>query len=319
MQPAVLERPREWTELSQLTFEVIAGDFSRPGNQPANYTLVKGRREALLVDVPFDRADAHRLIARILDTGLKLRTILITRSRPDHVSSLDLLTDVFPDAAVVAHSAVAADIKRLMPLNSDRRAEGIGDNATRCSIIPGPLCTDHIRLEGHKLEILGPVQGGHVHATALWDPRTGTLIAGGLVYNSVFVFLGEHRQEQYDAWLDSLDYLESLSPKRVIAGRSKPGLPEGASALGWTRRYINDFRTFAKMAKSAAEMTEMLRVRNPNAIGFPASDGLFEMSTEVATGEDRAGRMNDKKPGRPRSSLHGSREDYHEQQVSPDS
>jgi len=39
------------------------------------------------------------------------------------------------------------------------------------------------------------------------------------------------------------------------------------------------------MAKSAAEMTDMLRVRNPNAIGFPAPDGLFDMSTEVATGE----------------------------------
>jgi hypothetical protein len=70
MQPAVLERPRELTELSQLSFEVIAGDYSRPGNQPANYTLVKGRREALLVDVPLGRADAHRLIARILDTSL---------------------------------------------------------------------------------------------------------------------------------------------------------------------------------------------------------------------------------------------------------
>jgi len=33
------------------------------------------------------------------------------------------------------------------------------------------------------------------------------------------------------------------------------------------------------------EMTDMPRVRNPNAIGFPASDGLFEMSTEVVTGE----------------------------------
>jgi len=285
MQPGVLERPRELTELSQLAFEVIAGDYSRPGNQPANYTLVKGRREALLVDVPFGRADAHRLIARILDTGLKLHTILITHSHPDHVYSLDLLTNVFPDAAVFAHSAVAADIKRLIPLNSDRRAEGIGDNATRRSIIPAPLCIDHIRLEGHKLEILGPVQGGHVHAAALWDPRTGTLIAGGLVYNSVFVFLGEYRPEQYDAWLDSLDYLESLSPKRVISGRSKPGLPEGANAIEWTRRYINDFRTFAKMAKSAAEMTDMLRDRNPNAIGFPGSDGLFEMSTEVAPGE----------------------------------
>jgi glyoxylase-like metal-dependent hydrolase (beta-lactamase superfamily II) len=283
MQPAVFERPREL--LSQLTFEVIAGDYSRPGNRPANYTLVKGRHEALLVDVPFGRADAHRLIARILDAGLKLHTIFITHSGPDHVSSLDLLTDVFPDAAVVAHSAVVADIKRFIPPNSDRRVEGIGDDATRRGIIAAPLYTDHIRLEGHKLEILGPVQAGHVHATALWDPRTGTLIAGGLVYNSVFVFLGEHRPEQYDAWLDSLDYLESLSLKRVIAGRSKPGLPEDANAIEWTRRYIDDFRTFARMAKSAAEMTDMLRVRNPNAIGFPASDRLFEMPTEVATGE----------------------------------
>jgi hypothetical protein len=39
------------------------------------------------------------------------------------------------------------------------------------------------------------------------------------------------------------------------------------------------------MAKSAAEMTDMLRVRNPNAIGFPGSDGLFEISAAVATGE----------------------------------
>ena len=39
------------------------------------------------------------------------------------------------------------------------------------------------------------------------------------------------------------------------------------------------------MARSAAEMTDMLRVRNPNAIGFPASDALFEMSTEAVTGE----------------------------------
>jgi len=39
------------------------------------------------------------------------------------------------------------------------------------------------------------------------------------------------------------------------------------------------------MAKSAAEMTDMLRVRDPNAIGFPASDGASEVSTEAATGE----------------------------------
>ena len=42
IQPAVLERPGKLTEFSQLTFEVIAGDYSRAGKQPANYTLVRG-------------------------------------------------------------------------------------------------------------------------------------------------------------------------------------------------------------------------------------------------------------------------------------
>jgi glyoxylase-like metal-dependent hydrolase (beta-lactamase superfamily II) len=99
IEPAVLESPRELTQFSQLGFEVIAGDYSRPGNQPANYALVKGRREALLVDVPLGRADAHRLIARILDTGLKLHTIFITHDHLDHFFGLDLLTETFPKAA----------------------------------------------------------------------------------------------------------------------------------------------------------------------------------------------------------------------------
>jgi len=239
IQPAVLERPRELTELSQLAFEVIAGDYSHSGNQPANYTLVKGRREALLVDVPFGRADAHRLIARILDTGLKLHTIFITQSRPDHVSSLDLLTNVFPDASVVAHSAVAADIKQLIPQNSDRRAEGISDNATRRSIIPAPLGTDHIRLEGHKLEILGPVQGGHVHATALWDPRTGTLVAGGLAFREADI-RGSVRSEKSRAghrgWAVELSLLRIHRTGRRLSRSSVALVVDFITVLNELRR-----------------------------------------------------------------------------------
>jgi glyoxylase-like metal-dependent hydrolase (beta-lactamase superfamily II) len=248
MQPAVLERPGELTELSQLSFEVIAGDYSRPGNQPANYTLVKGRREALLVDVPLGRADAHRLIARILDTGLKLHTIFITQDHPDHFFSLELLTETFPKAAVVAHSVVAADIKRSISLRFDRLAESerTGANAPWRGVVPAPLCIDHLRLEGHKIQILGPMQGNHVHATALWEPRTGTLIAGELLYNGVFPFLGEHRPAQCDAWLESLDYLESLRPKRVFAGHSRPGLPDDSKAIDWTRGYIRNLMKFAR-------------------------------------------------------------------------
>lgn len=287
IQPDVLERPREQTEFSQLSFEVIAGDYSRPGNQPANYTLVKGRREALLVDVPLGRADAHRLIARILDTGLKLHTIFITQGHLDHFFSLDLLTETFPMAAVVAHSVVAADIKRSISLRFDRLAETerTDANAPWRGVVPTPLGIDHIRLEGHKLQILGPMQGNQVHATALWDPRTGTLIAGDLLYNGVFAFLGEHRPAQYNAWLESLDYLDSLRPKWVVAGHSKPGLPDDDKAIDWTRGYIRNMMKLARSTGSATEMAEMLRASYPDAIGSPGSQFLLEVPIQIAIGE----------------------------------
>ncbi len=60
---------------------------------------------------------------------------------------------------------------------------------------------------------------------SITTPRTGTLIAGDLLYNGAFALPGEHRPAQHDAWLESLDYLESLRPKPVVAGHSKPGLP----------------------------------------------------------------------------------------------
>src|SRR4029077_2179165 len=71
------------TTSDRLSFEVIPGNYTLPGNQPANYTLIKGRRDGLLVDVPFARSEAHRLIARILDSGRELRTIYINHDHPD--------------------------------------------------------------------------------------------------------------------------------------------------------------------------------------------------------------------------------------------
>src|SRR5260221_1290444 len=52
-----------------LEFQVMSGSFALAGNQPANYTLVNGATEALLIDVPLSASDAHRVAAPILDSG----------------------------------------------------------------------------------------------------------------------------------------------------------------------------------------------------------------------------------------------------------
>jgi glyoxylase-like metal-dependent hydrolase (beta-lactamase superfamily II) len=268
-----------------LDFQVMSGSFSLAGNQPANYTLVKGETEALLIDVPFSRSDAHRVVAAILDSGKKLTTIFVTHDHPDHFFSLDLLTDSFPNARIVAHAVVAKDMERSIPLKFQRWAEGIGANAPRRGVVPTALQADEITLEGHTLKILGPMQGDHVHCTALWDPGTRTLVAGDLVYNGAFVFLGEHLAPQYVEWLASLDYLESLKPIRIIAGHTKPGLPDDSFAIDWTRGYIRAFANAAKIAKSSREMAAMIHALYPNAVNFPGTEFLVEVPTQVATGE----------------------------------
>ncbi len=268
-----------------LDFAVIAGDFGLAGNQPANYTLVQGRTHSLLVDVPFARSDAHRVIATILDSGRDLETIFVTHDHPDHFFSLDLFSDTFPDAQLLAHPTVVEDMQRSIPLKFDRWAREMGSNAPRRGVVPTVLPTEQIDLEGHALQVLGPMQGDHVHATALWDPASRTLVAGDLLFNGVFVFLGEHQPAQYDDWLNSLDRLEALRPGRVVAGHSKPGLPDDSFAIDWTRRYLQAFKAASQTATSSKQMAAALHTAYPHAVGFPGTDFLVELSVQVATGE----------------------------------
>ena len=273
------------TPTSDLDLQVIAGDYALAGNQPANYTLIKGERQSVLVDVPFARSDAHRVIAAILNSGTELRTIYITHDHPDHFFTLDLFSDTFPDTEIVAQATVVKDMERSIPLKFDRWAADMGANAPRRGVVPEALADDKIELEGHTLEVVGPMQGDHIHGTALWDSGSRTLVAGDLMFNGVFLFLGEHRPPQYDAWLGSLDYLESLNPIRIIAGHSKPGLPDDSFAIDWSRRYLHEFKQAARSATSAMEMAAQLHAAYPNAVGFPGTDFLVEVSSQVATGE----------------------------------
>lgn len=47
-------------------------------------TLVAGDKEAILIDAQFDLADAHRLVAMILESKKTLTTVYVTHAHPDH-------------------------------------------------------------------------------------------------------------------------------------------------------------------------------------------------------------------------------------------
>ncbi|MFM9851176.1 MAG: MBL fold metallo-hydrolase [Sphingomonadaceae bacterium] len=258
-----------------------------PGSLSANIALIKGESKAVLVDAPFTLADAHRVVAMILDSGKELETIFVGHDHPDHFFAMEVITDAFPRAKVVAHPVVVADIWRSLPFKVKRWGPLLGANGPRHPTAPAALEGDTIMLEGRELKVIGPVQGDHVHATALWAPSIKALFPGDLVYNEMYLWFGEHDAAGVAAWGKAIEQLAALKPVLVVAGHSKPGLPNDASGLDYSRRYIAMWPKLVAASKNSVD----LRARVQKA--FPASidvlgDFLLGNSSKVAMGEQAA-------------------------------
>src|SRR3989338_3245890 len=165
--------PQEQT----LTLKVITSSES---SLYTNFTLVMGEKDAVLIDAPFTRSDAHRVVAEILDSGKELKYIYVTHDHPDHFFNVEVIAENFPGAEVISAPAVVDDIWRSIPFKLKRWGPMLGRNGPRHPNAPKAYEQPYFELEGKRLEILGPMQGDHHHATAIWIPSLATLVAGDI-------------------------------------------------------------------------------------------------------------------------------------------
>jgi glyoxylase-like metal-dependent hydrolase (beta-lactamase superfamily II) len=278
---ALLGAPTAAKDKPPLKVEVLRNSA---GSLFSNTALIEGEHDAVLVDPPFTKADAHRVVAMVLDSGRHLTTVFVTHDHPDHYFSMDVIAEAFPDAQIVAHPIVVADIWRSLPLKVKRWSPMLGPNGPAHPSAPAALTGDTIMLEGHALKVLGPMQGDHVHATALWVPDIKALIAGDLVYNQMYLWFGEHGPQDIAAWDKSLAQFEALKPELVVAGHAKPGLPNDASGIAFSRRYIAAWPGLVAASSDSKDLEARVREAFPAAIDV--LDGfLLVNSSEVAKGE----------------------------------
>ena len=257
------------------------------GSLYANVALIEGEHDAVLVDAPFTMADAHRVVAMVLESGKHLTHVFVTHDHPDHWFAMEVIADAFPDARIVAHPVVVADIWRSLPFKVRRWGPMLGANGPRHPSAPQPLDGDTIMLEGRPLAVLGPMAGDHAHATALWVPSIRALFPGDLVYNQMFLWMGEHDAAAIAAWGAALDRLAALKPAMVVAGHSKPGLANDASGLDFSRHYIAAWPTWVAASRNAADLSARVRAANPDAVDV-LGDFLLGNSARVAKGEQAA-------------------------------
>lgn len=250
----------------------------------ANISLIKGEKKAVLVDVPFTRADAHRVVAMILDSGKELETVIISHDHPDHFFAMEVVANAFPNAKIVAHPEVVKDIWRSIPLKVKRWVPVMGLNAPRTPTAPSPLDGDTILLEGHEIKVIGPMQGDHQHSTVIWVPVIKALMPGDMVHNKVFLWMSEHTPEQIAGWAAALEELAKLKPKMVVPGHAKPGLPYDTSGLDWSRRYLADWPKHVAASKDSKDLSARVKAAFPDAVDV-LDDFLLGNSSRVAMKE----------------------------------
>jgi glyoxylase-like metal-dependent hydrolase (beta-lactamase superfamily II) len=231
----------------------------------SNATLIMGKTDAVLVDPPFTRADGYRLVADILESGKTLKYVFVTHDHPDHFMSLEVILDAFPNAQAIAAPQVVADIWRSWPNKLKRWGPMLGANGPQRPTTPTAWEKPSFELEGQELRILGPMQGDHHDATALYIPSLNALIAGDIAFDNIHPWLGEHNAKNRKAWIKALDTLIAMKPAIVVAGHKLPGQPDDAGSLQFTRDYIVAFDAAAKKSKTSEELANKMKAAFPKA------------------------------------------------------
>src|SRR6185436_10494925 len=149
-------------------------------------------------------------------------------------------------------------------------------------ILPDTLDGDVIDLEGHELRIITVGQSDTGVSTIVHIPSLDAVIAGDVAYNGIHQWLAQTDHEKRMEWIASVEKIEALNPRIVVASHKRPDARDDdpATILSNTKTYIRDFDQALSLSHSAQELVDRMMVLH-GSLGNPytlwtAAQGVFE-------------------------------------------
>src|ERR1700733_12148100 len=217
--------------------------------------LIYGKRDAVLVDTFLTKEQSRKLVDWVVESGKNLTAIYSTHRHGDPFFGLSSLLERFPHAKAVATPEI---VKAMHEHISPDKIENFwrrlfpGEIADRL-LVAEPLENNELEREGHKLVAVNAGRTDTAHSTCLHVPSIGLIVAGDAVYNGIHPYLGETDAQSRLKWISTLDKLEALKPKAVVAGHKLPTNPDNPRIIGETRQYIRDFIALDEVTTTARE------------------------------------------------------------------
>lgn len=211
----------------------------RPVWSPLSTTMIQGQSDAVLVDPPFTREQAHAVSDWVRASNKNITHIFVTHGHGDHWFTAGMLADEF-DAQIIATAGTIEQMHRNVAMRDavwDRLFPG---QIPESNITAVPAENNRIDLEGKQLNI---VEVGHTDTDAtsvLHAPDLDLVVAGDTVYNGVHLYLAESADGGRDKWRSAIGIVESLNPRWIVAGHKNKDLDDSAArAISQTRDYLN--------------------------------------------------------------------------------
>jgi glyoxylase-like metal-dependent hydrolase (beta-lactamase superfamily II) len=219
-------------------------------------TLIYGERDAVLVDTFLTTEQSKTLLDWVVARCKNLTAIYITHGHGDHFFGLASLLERFPRAKALATPEIVKAMQdQLSPASVDNfwRRLFPGEIPNRL-LVAEPLEGNALELEGHKLVAINAGRTDTAHSTCLHVPSIGLIVGGDVVYNGIHPFLGETNTQSRIEWIATLDKLEALQPKAVIAGHKVPENDDNPRIIAETRQYLRDFNRLNTATTTAGEL-----------------------------------------------------------------
>jgi glyoxylase-like metal-dependent hydrolase (beta-lactamase superfamily II) len=225
-------------------------------------TIILGQKDAVLIDAQFTASEAHRLVAKILESKRTLKIVYITHGHPDHFFGLAVIKQAFPKARIYAAPTVVKEMRAIANARFKLFKPMYGDNMLK-PIFPSAYKQAKIDLEGQAIDLVSMEPGESASAVIVHVPSAKAVIAGDIVYNGVHPWMAETTAERRAGWIRNLDKIEALAPSLVIAGHRAPNVKGDAIAsVDFTAAYVKDYDKAVAESKTGDELKKKV-MTNP--------------------------------------------------------